>query len=433
MAHAILLPLLLLAGVATAQPTATQPTTKPAALKATIRTDRADATYNSGHPIEFTVRVEDLAEARYTLKKNGDETLAEGALTFVDGVATVKTTTDAPGWLLLTVAVPRPGDEKPTSVRGGAVVDWQKIGLATPKPDDFDAFWAKQIAESDKIPLNAKLTEKDSGDPSVAYYTFEFDNIDGRKVRGQYARPKREGKFPATIIVPWAGVYGFPKSNVVNPAKQGWIAINVMAHDLPSDENDQFYKDQNAGPLKGYTAIGNASRDTSYFRPMIVGCHRAATWLGERPEWDGKTYLVQGTSQGGLLSLAVAGLYPKATAMSINVPAGCDTQASSFGRMQGWPFWSKQPAILETSAYFDGCNFATRVAVPSLVSVGLIDTICPPPGVIGAYNQIRSDQKELLILPLSDHGGSGGTQKPYYDRHAAWMQSLLKTGAPPAK
>ncbi len=48
---------------------------------------------------------------------------------------------------------------------------------------------------------------------SVEYFKIEMDNINGSHIYGQLARPKREGKFPAPLIVQWAGIYGFQGRN----------------------------------------------------------------------------------------------------------------------------------------------------------------------------------------------------------------------------
>jgi len=43
----------------------------------------------------------------------------------------------------------------------------------------------------------------------------------------------------------------------------------------------------------------------------------AIEYLFERPDWDGRTIVVTGGSQGGLQSLVAAGLNPKATVFLI--------------------------------------------------------------------------------------------------------------------
>jgi cephalosporin-C deacetylase len=57
---------------------------------------------------------------------------------------------------------------------------------------------------------------------------------------------------------------------VTDRAAEGWLVLNINAHDLPMDEREPFYTDQSAGPLKEYPSIGNDDRETSYFLRMCL-------------------------------------------------------------------------------------------------------------------------------------------------------------------
>jgi len=65
-------------------------------------------------------------------------------------------------------------------------------------------------------------------------------------------------------------------------------------------------------------SIGDEDREKSYFLRMYLGCYRAVEYLASRPDWDGKTLVVMGTSQGGQQSIVTAGLNPRITAMMAN-------------------------------------------------------------------------------------------------------------------
>ncbi len=320
--------------------------------------------------------------------------------------------------------------EKQIRALAGAAITPNAIRPITIPPADFDAFWASKIKELASVPANPKLYAADAGKPGVQYFKVRMDNLHGSHIYGQLARPEREGKFPALLIVQWAGVYGLPKSNVVSRAEQGWLALNIMAHDLPFDESEAFYKQAADTALKDYTAIGDGDRDQSYFLRMYLACYRAADFLADRPDWDGRTLVVMGTSQGGQQTLITAGLHPKITAMLANVPGGCDAAAPRGGRAAGFPYWAdrarwkKDDKILDAGLYFDAATFAARIHCPALVSLGLIDETCPPSGVLAAFNQIQSDKKEALILPDSDHHGTHNAQAPYFKRSEQWLRAL---------
>jgi cephalosporin-C deacetylase-like acetyl esterase len=208
-----------------------------------------------------------------------------------------------------------------------------------------------------------------------------------------------------------------------------------MAHDLPIDQPIDFYKQAEATTIKGYPGIGETDRDKSYFLRMFLGDVQSAQYLAQRPDWDGKTLVVTGGSQGGWQSLATAGLDPKITAVIANVPAGCDTTGVLGGRNPGWPFFLKnlvtpeQKQTLQTAVYFDSVNFAARIKCPTLIGVGLLDTIAPPSGVFTAFNQLQGP-KEICVT-MSDHEGHNHSQAAYEARAAAWRTALLAGQPPP--
>ena len=85
--------------------------------------------------------------------------------------------------------------------------------------------------------------------------------------------------------------------------------------------------------------------------------------------------------------------------------------------------------VREASRYFDVVNFASRVTCPVLIGVGLIDTTCPPPGIMAACNELKGE-KEIVFMPVAEHGDNYGSHRGYYARFNAWKDSLVKDTAP---
>lgn len=400
-----------------------------------------------------------VSKLAYVVKKNGLTLLKQGTIDLADGAGTVQASLDEPGALLVEFKTTGPDGKPiggPKAPRGlaGAVFAPEKIQPTVPSPADFDAFWKAKLDELDAVPADPNLEVAEAEDPAeakksaeqkkpaVAYFKVTLDNIRGTKVYGQLAKPALAGKYPALLLVQYAGVYGLPKTNVVSKARQGWLTLNIMAHDLPFDRPAEFYTQQSAGPLKDYTAIGSDDREKSYFLRMCLGCYRAAEYLSTRDDWDGRTLVVSGTSQGGYQAFVTAGLHPKVTAMLANVPAGCDAtgigdDGKPTGRAAGWPYWvsgargKDAKKVVETSRYFDAVSFARRVKVPALVSTGLIDETCPAAAVLGAANVVQGGKVERVILPKSNHHGTGNAQAIMYARSEAWLRAMAKGEVPP--
>jgi cephalosporin-C deacetylase-like acetyl esterase len=266
----------------------------------------------------------------------------------------------------------------------------------------------------------------------VDYGTFRLNNINGARVYGQFAKPAREGRFPGLVIYQWAGApYPLQPEWVTDRAAEGWLALNVMPHDVPSNMPPEFYAALPA-VVRNYATQGNDSRDRSYFLQMYLGAYRAIEYLASRPDWDGETIVVMGTSMGGQQSFAVAGLNSRVDALIVHVPAGADVTASLHGRAASYPSWPVTRAeVLETARYFDTANFAPRITAKSLVSMGFIDDISTPTGVWSVFNQIQGPKETVLLTDAHhNHIATQEQQIPYLERSAEWLEALVHGGDP---
>ena len=403
-----------------------------------VRPDRAEGVYRVGETVRWMVEWPDeqraAPAARYTVKRGGRTEIASGEITFVDRQALLEAKLDQPDTLLLEVSW-RDGDKDETAL-AGAVCAPERIRPAAPAPDDFDAFWTAKLAELAAVPVNARVEPARSPAANVQRWKVTMDNIRGSRIHGQLARPAEiEHDLPALLIVQWAGVYGLQPEWVTDRAREGWLVLNILPHDLPIDETEDFYTAQRNGPLKDYWTIGNTDRDQSYFLRMYLSCYRAVEYLKSRPEWNGRTLVVMGTSQGGQQTLVTAGLHPDITAALPLVPSGCDTLAPAEGRAAAFPNWYDAPeekaaAVRETSRYYDAAHFAARITCPVLIGVGLEDLVCPPGTVLAAANQLKG-YRELIILADSGHQDVDGSQQPYFKRvYGGWLPAL-RAGLPP--
>jgi len=382
---------------------------------------------------QLELRGEGAAQAtqlEYVLKRDGLSVLREGTLPLTDGKGTLEATLDGPGTILAELKVKLP--DKDVSGLAGAAVKPAGITPSMPRPDGFDEFWAARLAELGSVEANPMVEAADSGLPAVDYAKIRIDNIRGTHIYGQLAKPKDKEKLPALLIVQWAGVYPLQKDWVTQWAEAGWLTLNIMPHDLPFDQPEEFYQQGSAAALQDYPEIGNDDRETSYFLRMYLACYRAAGYLAHRPEWDGKTLVVMGGSMGGMQTIVTAALDPRVTAAIAEVPAGCDLTGPGAGRASSWPHWygrtkgKDADKVRQTSRYFDTVNFASQVKCPTLVGVGLVDTTCPAVGVFAMANQLGGP-KEVVVMP---NGGHNGPHHAFDAREQAWLDAL-RQGAPP--
>lgn len=356
---------------------------------------------------------------RYVVKRNNQDAIQSGEV--VAGGMTIEVALREPGMLYMELTAP---GSRPLAY--GAAVAPTKLKPVVPKPKDFDAFWKGKIAGLKAIPENAVVTPGESYKPEVEYATIQMDHVNGTHVYGQIARPKKPGKYPAVLVLQWASPpYPLQKPWVIEPANQGFIALNIEPHDVLPNAEPSYYQGLPTA-IKNYASIGQDDRERSYFVEMYLRDYRAADYLSKLPDWDGKTLLVMGTSMGGQQSLAVAGLHPKITHLIVNEPAGCDLNAGLHGRQQGYPFFAVNDAkTMEAARYVDAVNFAPGIKARSLVAMGFVDNIAPPAGIWTAFNLIKGP-KEAAPMVDSPHNNlaTPEQQRPYTQRSAEWMAAL---------
>jgi len=367
----------------------------------------------------------------YVIRKNNLAEIGRGVIE--PGVpSTIEAKLDEPGMVYVAVTQNSP-DAKPKAL--GAAVSPEKIQPSIPAPADFDAFWKAKIAALRKVPANPQLTEKPSEKNGVDFGILKMDHLDGKHIWAQVAKPHdstNKKKYPGLVILQWASPpYPLQKPWVTDRAAEGWLAVNVEPHDVMPDQPKEYY-DALPKELKEYNTIETRNRDRNYFLYMYLGDIRAVDYLASRPDWDGKTLVVMGTSMGGQQSLCTAGLHPKVTAMLIDVPAGADANGTAHGRKIGYPFWDvKDPQVLETAQYFDTVNCAAHIKVPSLVAMGFIDTVTPPVGIWAAFNQIKGrKQAAPMIESPHNHLATPEQSMPWTKASASWLEAL-RLGLPP--
>ena len=402
-----LMPLLLAAFVfATASAQSPKQTAPVSPIKATARAERADATYKVGEKVTFSLSVTDKGKPAggsvdWIIVKDGLPTSFKGRAQLVDGKASVQASLDEPGFLQVRILGYRERDDlKPVSVSamGGAAVDPLKIPVSSQAPADFDAFWASRKAELAKVAVAPVLTPVKSAIPEVEAFDLQAPCV-GAPVSGYLARPKgaADKSLPIILTVHGAGVRGSSLGGAVSWASKGFLAMDINAHGLPNGRPESYYAEQNAGALKDYRYQGRESREKSYFTGMFLRLVRALDVLVARPEWNGRHVVVYGSSQGGYQAIVASGLDARVTFYAAGVSAGCDHTGMLVNRIAGWPKFvaldpsgKPEPASLETSRYIDAVNFASRSkAAGCALTVGFIDTTCPPTSVYAAYNNIN--------------------------------------------
>jgi len=179
-----------------------------------VTPDRASGIYQAGDTVHWRVEWKDKTNpppVHYQLLKGQLTEAGQGDVNFTNNVAGLEARLDAPGTMLV-VATWKTAEGKAVRATAGAVASPERIALSAPCPDDFDAFWKAQLQKLEGTPANPQLESVNIGKPDLAYWKITMGNICGTHVNGQLARPAKGQKFPALLIVQWAGVYALQQA-----------------------------------------------------------------------------------------------------------------------------------------------------------------------------------------------------------------------------
>ena len=401
--------------------------------KVIVAPDHFDWTYKTGENVKFTISVLQNgnlvknARIRYEVGPEKMEPTKKETLSLPTGSLTVDAGTMKTAGFLRCIAF---AEIEGKEYKGLATAGFDPLSIqpTVDNPSDFDTFWTNAKADLAKIPLDAKMTLlPERCTEKVNVYHVNIQNFRmGARLYGILCVPKKEGKYPALLHVPGAGVR--PYGGDIANAEKGIITLQIGIHGIPVTMEPTVYTDLGAGAFNGYWAYNMDDRDRFYYKKVYLGCVRANDFLTSLPQYDGSNLAVTGGSQGGALSIVTAGLDSRVKWLGAFYPALSDVTGYLKGRAGAWPHYfhkntisfGNKPDKIATIGYYDVVNFARRVKVPGYYSWGFNDETCPPTSMYASYNVI-SASKELFLALETGHW----TYPEQNERMTGWLVNKL--------
>lgn len=384
-------------------------------IKVVVAPDHTSWTYKPGEKVKFTITVlqsgntiknavvkYEVGPEKMDAIKKDSLTIAAGSLS-IDG-GTMKT----PGFLRCTATAIVNG--KAYTGMATAAFNPLQIEPTVENPADFNSYWNNAKAELAAIPVDARMTLlPERCTENVNVYHVNLQNYKaGTRLYGILCVPKKEGKYPALLQVPGAGVR--PYAGDIANAEKGVITFQIGIHGVPVNMDVSVYNSLATGALAGYWNYNLDDKDRYYYKRVYLGCVRANDFLTSLPQYDGKHLAVMGGSQGGALSIVTAALDPRVKSLAVFYPALSDVTGYLKGRAGGWPHlfaknnlaFNNTREKINTAGYYDVVNFARQLKVPGIYTLGFNDETCPPTSMFAAYNAIEAP-KELFVVPETGH------------------------------
>jgi cephalosporin-C deacetylase len=291
------------------------------------------------------------------------------------------------------------------------------------EPADFDAFWSATLEESRAFPLEASFVPLETPLKTLETFDVIFNGYGGQPIKGWFVLPRdRTEPLPCVVeFLGYGGGRGFAHDWLsFASAGHAHLIMDTRGQGSAWSQGDTPDLETEAGNAQfpGFMTRGILSPRTYYYRRVFTDGVRAVEAARSHPVIDGSRIAVTGGSQGGGISLAVAGLEPTVSVCMPDVPFLCQyrrateiTDSAPYSEISNYlrVHRDKLETVFSTLSYFDGVNFAARGHAKALFSVGLMDDICPPSTVYAAYNN-WAGEKRISIYPYNRHEGGQSQQ-----------------------
>lgn len=295
---------------------------------------------------------------------------------------------------------------------------------AVQTPTDFAEFWASTLAEARALGGEVSMVPADTTLKLVEVFDVTFPGFGGHPIKGWLMLPReRSGKLPLVVqYVGYGGGRGFAHEGL-HWAVSGFAYFRMDTRGQGSGWSTGATPDPvgSTGQIPGVMTKGILDRNDYYYRRLFTDGVRAIDALIDLDFVDAERVAVCGGSQGGGISLAVAGIDDRIKAVMPDVPFLCDFPRAI--RVAGRdPYLEivrflaqhreKAQTVFETLRYFDGVCFARQSKAAALFSVAMMDDVCPPSTVHAAFKAFAGPEKTLVEYEFNNHEGGG----PFQDR-----------------
>jgi cephalosporin-C deacetylase len=276
------------------------------------------------------------------------------------------------------------------------------------KPPDFDDFWADVLRQASDIPLEIEIVpDRLRTSNEIEVFEVFYTSLDRVRVAAWYCRPARRAeRSPAIMFLP-----GYQMDP---PIPKEWAHKGYIALSLAPRGKLRSMRQFNPG-YPNLLTHNIVDRHTYAYRGFYVDTWRGIDVLLSRPEVDGARIGVAGSSQGGGLVITTAAMRREVRAAAAGVPYLCGFM-DAIELTHTYPYEEindylrlhpeRRAQVEDTLGYFDGINFADKIACPIVVNIGLQDNVCPPETGYALFDRIGAADKRLY--PYDGHGHDGG-------------------------
>ena len=286
----------------------------------------------------------------------------------------------------------------------------------SPRPDDFDEYWARALAELDAADPAPEFIPGPIVFPGYECFDLYFNGVRNGRVHCKFIKPAHiEGKAPALMLF-----HGYSGDCGSWLDKLHWAALGYVV--CAMDARGQGGESDDLNPVRGNTLSGQIIRglsdpdpDNLYFRQVFLDTAMATRIVMGLDYVDETDVSAHGGSQGGGLTIACASLVPQLKKAAAVFPFLCDYKRvwdmdmdeRAYSDLRDYfrhfdPTHSREAEIFNKLGYIDLSNLSPRIRATVRMYTGLLDNVCPPSTQFAMFNRITAP-KEVILYPDFGH------------------------------
>jgi cephalosporin-C deacetylase len=288
-----------------------------------------------------------------------------------------------------------------------------------PRPQDFDAFWKKGLAEMRATDPQVELIPAEFKAANAACFDLYFTGVGGARIHAKLLHPLKSTRpHPAVLLF-----HGYKGDSGDWSDKLSYVSEGFSVAAL--DCRGQAGASQDTGGVTGNTLHGHIIRgledalkglpEKLLFRQIFLDTAQLARIVMEMPEVDANRVGATGSSQGGALTVACSALEPRIKRAAPVYPFlsdymrvwEMDQAKDAYLELHEYfrhsdPTHKQEASVFEKLGYIDIQFLAPLVRAEVMWTIGLMDTVCPPSTQFAVYNKIVSP-KAMTIYPDFGH------------------------------
>lgn len=283
----------------------------------------------------------------------------------------------------------------------------------SPKPDDFDAYWKRALAELDATPPDPRIETNPVIRPrTVTVSDLTFSGVGGAAIYAKLYQPHEHSaeNHPAVLFFHgYSGNSGDWADFKLALASQGFTVAAM-------DCRGQGGRSQDVASVRGNTLRGHIIRgleeespDKLLYRSIFLDTVQLARVVMDLPGVDAGRVGTFGGSQGGALSIVCAALEPRIRRCVSEYPFLSDyrrvwemdldkrayEELAMYFRLFD-PLHRREEEVFRKLGYIDIQHLAPRIRAETLMALTLLDDVCPPSTQFAVFNKITAPKHEAL-------------------------------------